>query len=416
MSADHLFNDKELAVLAQLRANLIKASSGLSKTELSVLPAEADWSFSIEQNGPVEWEAYARSLRRAAYTYQCDPKIELKVQAALSQLAMPIHGRLLRDNTIPVFDEAPDDLVFPEADAELYKQELAALHDELSRLRQQKENAVDENSALLAQIDQLRKDLADEKARVDRLIEQGRGWQIAILSNVRLKIGDISIGGEWWDSAITLIRDKAIRDILIGNLKRTAKAGKQLFSAVAKWGARYSAESIERGAHDRIDSFHQLQKKLDAEAEAAADGNPGPPPPDFDYAEVYERLLSGQPVPAAWAPHVTRLDFGLREPHHLDSDVLQRFSGQENTFARVDLLENLTSLQSLDLWGTQVTNIAPLANLTSLQSLNLRGTLVAGIAPLENLTSLQSLNLRRTQVADISPHRNLASLQFLDLK
>jgi TolA-binding protein len=409
MSSGHLFDAKELAVLARLRSNLLKASNKLSKTERGLLPSDADWQNAVEHNEFADWETFARKLRSAACAYQCDADLDLKTQTALSHLATPIHAKLLRDNTIAVFDEAPDDLVFPETAADDYKNELDALDDQLVELRAQKETLEAENASLLQQIDQLRADLSAEKMRVDQLIQQGRGLQLSILSGNKtsLKIGDISVDGDLWGTAVSLIRDKVIREFLIDRLRKTARAGKRLFTGVKNWAQHHSIESIERGARDHIDSFHQLQKKLDAEAEAPADGNPAPPPPDFDYAEVYNLLLSGQPVPAAWAPHVTQLDFDFREPHHLDDDTLRRFAEQKRAFERVDPLENLANLQDLDLIGTKVADIAPLENLSSLQSLDLMNTKVADIAPLQNLSSLQSLDPRNTQVTDIAPLAHL---------
>ena len=47
--------------------------------------------------------------------------------------------------------------------------------------------------------------------------------------------------------------------------------------------------------------------------------------------------------------------------------------------------------------------MAPLAGLTNLQSLDLNGTQVSDVAPLAGLTNLQSLDLRGTQVSDVAP-------------
>ena len=60
---------------------------------------------------------------------------------------------------------------------------------------------------------------------------------------------------------------------------------------------------------------------------------------------------------------------------------------------------------TLDLSGTQVADLAPLAGLTGLQRLGLSGTQVADLAPLAGLTGLQRLDLAGTQVADLRPAR-----------
>ena len=78
-------------------------------------------------------------------------------------------------------------------------------------------------------------------------------------------------------------------------------------------------------------------------------------------------------------------------------------------------IENLTALQTLDLRGTHISDITPIAKLTALQNLELQKTGVGDITPLANLTKLQSLKLRDTLVADIAPIENLTELEFLNL-
>ncbi len=75
----------------------------------------------------------------------------------------------------------------------------------------------------------------------------------------------------------------------------------------------------------------------------------------------------------------------------------------------------LTALQSLNLWGTLVSNVSPLAGLSALQSLNLWGTLGSNVSPLAGLTALRSLNLAGTWVRDVWPLAGLTALQNLDL-
>jgi len=79
-------------------------------------------------------------------------------------------------------------------------------------------------------------------------------------------------------------------------------------------------------------------------------------------------------------------------------------------------LANLTSLQSLDLAGYQISDLSPLASLTSLQSLNIVGCEVSDLSPLAGFTSLQSLTLYGcTQLSDLSPLAGLTNLQELNL-
>ena len=76
-------------------------------------------------------------------------------------------------------------------------------------------------------------------------------------------------------------------------------------------------------------------------------------------------------------------------------------------------LSYLTALERIDLYSTQISDISPLANLTSLEWLNLMRTQVSDISSLANLTCLEWLNLMSTQVSDIGPLANLDSLEYL---
>ncbi len=94
---------------------------------------------------------------------------------------------------------------------------------------------------------------------------------------------------------------------------------------------------------------------------------------------------------------------------------LQRLELRFNQIVDISPLQNLSSLQSLDLSDNKIVDISPLQNLSSLQSLYLYANQIVDISPLQNLSSLQRLNLSNNQIVDISPLQNLSSLQSLDL-
>ena len=81
----------------------------------------------------------------------------------------------------------------------------------------------------------------------------------------------------------------------------------------------------------------------------------------------------------------------------------------------ISALSNLISLSSLDLSFTRVSDISALYKLTTLTSLDLSFTGVSDISALSKLTSLTSLNLSSTEVIDISVLSKLTSLTSLDL-
>ncbi len=72
-------------------------------------------------------------------------------------------------------------------------------------------------------------------------------------------------------------------------------------------------------------------------------------------------------------------------------------------------------IQDLELDGTSIVDLAPLAGLDHLRSLNLHGTQVKDLRPLAGLWRLEELDLSETQVADLSPLANLPNLRCLDL-
>jgi internalin A len=66
----------------------------------------------------------------------------------------------------------------------------------------------------------------------------------------------------------------------------------------------------------------------------------------------------------------------------------------------------------LDLSGTQVSDLSPLARLENLKLLNLSGTPVSDLSPLARLENLKLLYLDGTQVADLSPLARLPKLRI----
>jgi Leucine-rich repeat (LRR) protein len=72
-------------------------------------------------------------------------------------------------------------------------------------------------------------------------------------------------------------------------------------------------------------------------------------------------------------------------------------------------------IRLLDLSGTGVRDLGPLAALTGLQGLYLNSTAVTDLGPLAALTALRSLDLDGTGVKDLGPLAALTELQELDL-
>ena len=116
-----------------------------------------------------------------------------------------------------------------------------------------------------------------------------------------------------------------------------------------------------------------------------------------------------------------RVSTQFRIPSHIfHTNIFGTLLGDDvalNTtvFKEIETQMKQTESRSLDLRGTSVSDISPLASLTELQSLYLTGTGVSDISPLASLTELQSLYLTETSVSDISPLASLTELQSLYL-
>jgi Leucine-rich repeat (LRR) protein len=79
-------------------------------------------------------------------------------------------------------------------------------------------------------------------------------------------------------------------------------------------------------------------------------------------------------------------------------------------------IENLHSLQLLQIYNVPVKNIKPLTGLTNLQRLFLENLQLSDLKPLKELKNLKILALNDSKVSDLEPLKDLVSLQnlFLD--
>ena len=81
----------------------------------------------------------------------------------------------------------------------------------------------------------------------------------------------------------------------------------------------------------------------------------------------------------------------------------------------VSALAHLTNLKSLGIWKTDVSDVSALAHLTNLEELTLSGSAVSDVSALASLTNLERLSLRDTGVSDVSALASLKNLGWLNL-
>ncbi|MCB2261746.1 MAG: leucine-rich repeat domain-containing protein [Candidatus Thiosymbion ectosymbiont of Robbea hypermnestra] len=117
---------------------------------------------------------------------------------------------------------------------------------------------------------------------------------------------------------------------------------------------------------------------------------------------------------------MTKIDFSS-VPHLSDIRMLGTCVDLQSLNLRGTQVSNLSALgacaklQSLYLGGTQVSDLSALGACANLQSLDLSETQVSDLSALGACAKLQSLNLQWTQVSDLSPLSACAKLQSLDL-
>lgn len=94
---------------------------------------------------------------------------------------------------------------------------------------------------------------------------------------------------------------------------------------------------------------------------------------------------------------------------------LQRLDLRMTGVADLSPLSGMTRLTHLFVEGAPVRDLTPLSGLCRLQELWLSGTAVTDLAPLSTCTGLRTLVLSRTRVSDLTPLAGLPDLASLDI-
>ena len=92
---------------------------------------------------------------------------------------------------------------------------------------------------------------------------------------------------------------------------------------------------------------------------------------------------------------------------------------QELTLTEIPRHENwwltIPWITKLNLSGSNISDLSPLANLPNLTQLDLSETNISDLSPLENLSNLTQINLSETNISDLSPLENLSNLTQINL-
>ncbi|MDD3045001.1 MAG: Ig-like domain-containing protein [Candidatus Delongbacteria bacterium] len=77
-------------------------------------------------------------------------------------------------------------------------------------------------------------------------------------------------------------------------------------------------------------------------------------------------------------------------------------------------MEHFRSLETLNLFQNQISDLTPISDLKNLKILHLDNNMISDLSPLEDLSELETLSLGYNNVVDISALRNLTKLNYID--
>ena len=143
------------------------------------------------------------------------------------------------------------------------------------------------------------------------------------------------------------------------------------------------------------------------------DGPTGPAPSEFcsDHPDAAIATFEDANLEGA-----IRVELSVTAQQDLTCGLISGLTELNASFDGITSLvgiQNLTSLEFLDLDDNSITDISALSGLTSLTSLELSTNFINDISPLSGLTSLTPLGLSLNPISTISPLSGLTSLTTL---
>ncbi len=130
---------------------------------------------------------------------------------------------------------------------------------------------------------------------------------------------------------------------------------------------------------------------------------------DVSYADV----LALPQFP--WLEGLGLAGLGVRDVSPFIGLPLRELDVSDNPIADATALSALTDLHTLDLSGTELSEIGFLAGMSGLRRLALKRNWISDIAPLELLVNLSSLQLDHNRISDLSALAGLVNLRYLGL-
>ena len=150
---------------------------------------------------------------------------------------------------------------------------------------------------------------------------------------------------------------------------------------------------------------------------------------DFEYGQVYDIEVPKQAEnpDAEVAVGDDALEAILRQSTGVfgraltqkDLSGIGKLIAQDNAMwhdvRNLSALQYCVNLEGLEIDGSQVSDLRPLANLTKMRGLRVSDSLVSDLSPLAGLQNLAFLELSGNRIADISALQNLSKLERINL-
>jgi Leucine-rich repeat (LRR) protein len=259
--------------------------------------------------------------------------------------------------------------------------------------------------------------------RVDNLARQYKDVEIQSgLASAELSMPEVRVS--WYQPVVAQLRK--MPEIIERTGKAIRVATDIARPLVQRWND-FKANAWSHVLHE-IDETGKTLEQVGRRLRAARDDSSAPPriepsdaPPDFDPVKASDMIASGIAPPRSWIPWINHLDFrdksvGIDKVEILrDLTALQTLRLNRVYLSSFEPFSHITSLQNLQIRGYWLQDIASITSLTNLSTLDIGNCRVRDISPLQSLHKLRSLHIDGTQVIDLESLRNLENLEALSM-
>jgi Leucine-rich repeat (LRR) protein len=207
---------------------------------------------------------------------------------------------------------------------------------------------------------------------------------------------------KWYQKTINTIKDYPK---ILQKTAKGVKIGIDIARPLADAWSHFShgfkhlvIDSIETAANGLLN----VSQKWEAEKGDRMQEPPGnllTPPTDLNLELAHIDILHGVVPRASWRPWIHELNFK-----------------RKRSLKDLTPIAGLTSLETLDIQNTRVTNISPISKLRKLETLIINRTKISDLSYISNLNSLNSIEASDTPLKDVSDIGKLTNLVEIDFE